>query len=320
MDLAVGDNNYPQGVSVLLGNSDGTFQSATHNQTPGGPRAGIVADMNRDGNLDLAFSPYDGTGAVGVYIFIGNGDGTFQPEISYRAGAGANSLKGADFNGDGLLDLAVANVESNNVSVLVGNGDGTFRSPVNYAIGLSPLEIAVTDLDGDDKQDLAATNNGSNNVSILLGNGDGIFQAPLNYAAGSNPIGIDVGDSDANGKTDMAVTNNISNTVSIMLNTCAIYVTSIEPSYRPIGRGFEISTRITVNPPIPDAQVNLKVTYPNGSKIAYPLTTDNNGVASVSFITTRTGTYRFTVLKVRADGRTYDLSLNVETRDRLMIP
>jgi hypothetical protein len=168
MDLAVGDNNYPQGVSVLLGNGDGTFQSATHNQTAGGPRAGIVADMNLDGNLDLAFAPYDGTGAVGVYIFIGNGDGTFQPEISYMAGAGANSLQGEDFNGDGLLDLAVANVESNNVSVLLGQGDGTFQAHVDYGTGSTPVQVAIGDFNGDGRLDLAVANGTSNTISILL--------------------------------------------------------------------------------------------------------------------------------------------------------
>ena len=158
MDLAVGDNNFPQGVSVLPGNGDGTFQSATHYQTQHGPRSGIVADMNLDGKLDLVFAPYDGTGAVGVYIFIGNGDGTFQPEVSYRAGAGANSVNGADFNGDGLLDLAVANFESNNVSVLLGQGDGTFQSHVDYPAGSGPAQLAIGDFNGDGRLDLAIVN------------------------------------------------------------------------------------------------------------------------------------------------------------------
>jgi hypothetical protein len=170
MDLAVGDNNFPQGVSVLLGNGDGTFQSATHYQTQHGPRSGIVADMNFDGKLDLAFAPYDGTGAVGVYIFIGNGDGTFQPEVSYRAGAGANSVNGADFNGDGLLDLAVANVESNNVSVLLGQGDGTFQPHVDYSAGSGPAQLAIGDFNGDGMLDLAVANQTSNTVSVFLQN------------------------------------------------------------------------------------------------------------------------------------------------------
>ena len=173
MDLAVGDNNFPQGVSVLPGNGDGTFQSATHYQTQHGPRSGIVADMNLDGNLDLAFAPYDGTGAVGVYIFMGNGDGTFQPEVSYGAGAGANSVTGADFNGDGLLDLAVANFESSNVSVLLGQGDGTFQSHVDYPAGSGPAQLGIGDFNGDGMLDLAVANqNVKHNVGLSTNSSD----------------------------------------------------------------------------------------------------------------------------------------------------
>jgi hypothetical protein len=74
-----------------------------------------------------------------------------------------------DFNGDGVLDLAVANVTSNNVSVLLGTGDGTFQTPhVSYVVGSSPGSVAVGDFNGDGSPDLAAANIGSDSVSILL--------------------------------------------------------------------------------------------------------------------------------------------------------
>jgi len=132
------------------------------------------------------------------------------------------SVAVGDFNGDGKLDLAVANISLGNpgpisVSVLLGNGDGTFQPAVNYSAGSYPSSVTVADFNGDGKLDLAVANNGSNNVSILLGNGDGTFQPAVDYSAGSNPSSVTVADFNGDGKLDLAVANNGSNNVSILL-------------------------------------------------------------------------------------------------------
>ncbi len=75
-----------------------------------------------------------------------------------------------DFNGDGILDLAVANFSSAGVSVLLGNGDGTFQAPVYYGAGSFPGSVAVGDFNLDGRQDLAVANSGSNNVTVLINN------------------------------------------------------------------------------------------------------------------------------------------------------
>src|ERR1700684_3853763 len=82
-----------------------------------------VADFNHDGKLDVVAVEKE------VQIFLGNGDGTFQPPINYAVGENPNSVTVADFNGDGKLDLAVTNYLSGTISVLMGNGDGTFQPP-----------------------------------------------------------------------------------------------------------------------------------------------------------------------------------------------
>jgi hypothetical protein len=90
-----------------------------------------------------------------------------------------------DFNGDGKLDVLVANTVNNNVSVFLGNGDGTFQAPRTSAVGLKPSSVAVGDFNGDGKLDLAVVDsspNGPLTVSILLGNGDGTFQPPQAFA------------------------------------------------------------------------------------------------------------------------------------------
>src|SRR5207249_278927 len=100
-----------------------------------------------------------------VSVLLGKGDGTFQAAVGYDAGRNASDVAVADVNGDGFLDLAVANSGSNNVSILLGNGDGTFRAAVHYAtLGLSPASVAVGDVNGDGILDLVVANAGELNA------------------------------------------------------------------------------------------------------------------------------------------------------------
>ena len=82
----------------------------------------------------------------------------FKVATTFPAGTGPQSVAIADLNGDGKADLAVANNNSNNVSVLLGNGNGTFQAAVNYAVGSSPTSVTVGDFNGDGKTDLAVAN------------------------------------------------------------------------------------------------------------------------------------------------------------------
>ena len=125
-----------------------------------------------------------------------------------------------DLDGDGTPDLAVANRDSNTVSVLLGNGDGTFQPLQNYATESLSFSVAIDDLNGDGTPDLAVANFNSNIVSVLLGNGDGTFQARQNFATGSDPRSVAIGDFDGDGTPDLAVANSGSNSVSVLLNLC----------------------------------------------------------------------------------------------------
>jgi len=136
---------------------------------------------------------------------------------AFGAGTDPDSAAVGDFNGDGKLDLAVANEGSNNVSILLGKCDGTFQAAVDYGAGSNPSSVAVGDFRDDGKLDLVVANDGSDNVSILLGNGDGTFQAAVNYGVGSAPTSVAVGDFNGDGKLDLAVVNELSNNFSILL-------------------------------------------------------------------------------------------------------
>jgi hypothetical protein len=130
--------------------------------------------------------------------------GFAQPQ-SYGAGSTPRSIAAADFNGDGTLDLAVANEAGGSISVLLGRGDGTFAGAVNYAAGASPRSVAVGDFNSDGVPDLAVASSAEGTITVLLGNDDGTFAALPAIAAGGSPSSVAVGDFNHDGVPDLAV-------------------------------------------------------------------------------------------------------------------
>ena len=227
-DLAIA--NYNNGsVAVILGNGDGTFQSPTLSTAESGVVAIATGDFNGDGKLDLALANNIlVTGSVG--IMLGNGDGTFQPVVNYDAGIFPEALAIADYNGDGKLDLAVAN-DGGTVSILIGNGDGTFLPPVNYPTPSEAYGVATCDLNGDGKLDLALGDNAGKAVSVLLGNGDGTFQPSSNTGIGPTDLGASIACADFNGdgRLDLALAT-LDDTVAVLLQTSAGPAASVSPT------------------------------------------------------------------------------------------
>jgi hypothetical protein len=116
-----------------------------------------------------------------------------------------------DFNGDGKLDLAIANSSGGgpgNLSILLGNGDGTFTAAPSPSTGAWPVSVVVGDFNGDGIPDLAVANGWpttGNTVTILLGDGKGGFTEASSPAAGEGPVSLAVGDFNGDGKLDLAV-------------------------------------------------------------------------------------------------------------------
>jgi uncharacterized repeat protein (TIGR01451 family) len=173
--LAAGDLNgdgnldLVAGGYVYLGNGNGTFSN--NGIFPGGlaPASWVLADLNSDGNLDLIAPPNPSYGFNGFYVFLGNGDGTFQAPGSYPTEGGTNTLAVADINGDGKLDVITANVGANSITIWFGAGDGTFRSSINYPSGLKPNGVVAADFNGDGRTDLAVSKGVGDSVTVLLG-------------------------------------------------------------------------------------------------------------------------------------------------------
>ena len=251
-------------VMVLLGNGNGTFQPAVSYYAGGvGADSIEVADVNGDGKPDLlvandCVSPSDcTTGVVGV--LLGNRDGTFQPAVSYNLGErypDAGSLAVGDINGDGKLDLIVANGSYPNpdLAVLIGNGDGTFQPALFTSIPVVGGEdIVVDDFNGDGKLDVATSDG-----FVLLGNGDGTFQTPLDL--GISGVGIAVGDFNRDGRPDLVLGN-----VAILLNISTGFgsptTTTLVSSTSPAKQGQEVRFTATISSSsggIPAGQVTFR--------------------------------------------------------------
>jgi len=153
------------GVSVLLGNGDGTFQSPQAYSGMEEPFAIAAGDFNGDKKLDLAVGDYRFNTVV---ILQGNGDGTFTNTGQWYAGANPGAIAVSDFNRDGKADLAVSNYAGPGVAVLPGKGDATFPSFVRLPTGNGTSDVVAVDLNHDGSPDLVVINSLDNTFSVLL--------------------------------------------------------------------------------------------------------------------------------------------------------
>jgi len=232
-------------VSVLLGNGDGTFSNPTTSTSYAigrKPTAIAVGEINTntDTNLGFVVTNFDDN----TYsVFTGNGDGTFTqvkgspfalPNVVANSEQGPVAASIADFNGDGIQDLALVNQTSNTVTVLKGNGNGTFtefpKSPIT--VGTSPVAIASGSLSASTGPALVIANQADDTITVLLGNGDGTFsfstQTPI--AVGTTPSAVAIG-SFLEGSSGVAVANSGSSTVSIYVDAgSGLLVSALEPA------------------------------------------------------------------------------------------
>ena len=187
-------------VYFYLGNGDGTFTLKSSQSMNNSVGFAAIGDFNGDGKLDVAVPE-----GPQMDVFLGNGDGTFQPFVPYTTTCGGTAAA-ADLNGDGKLDLVLGNL-----CVLLGKGDGTFTVGTGNGSGAAP--IAIGDFNGDGKLDVVGPGG-----QVYLGNGDGTFQNPTTTTFATNASAtIPFGDFNRDGQLDLAIIG--SSSVQIGLQT-----------------------------------------------------------------------------------------------------
>jgi hypothetical protein len=233
LDLVVVNHTFRATVQVLLGNGDGTFASPVTYAAGLSANSIAVGDFRGTGVLDVVVSNDVNSTSSTVTVLRGNGDGTFQPGVTFAASPFPGFVPGfvtvGDLRGNGILDLVVAQTVHGGstdhlVSVLLGNGDGTFRDPVSYRVGLTPVAALVDDFDRDGHADLAVLNELASTVSVLPGNGDGTFGTAVSYAVGRQSRTLAAGDFNGDGFLDLVtgswdLSTPGNNGLSVLLNT-----------------------------------------------------------------------------------------------------
>ena len=193
------------------------------------PNSVAIGDIDGDGKSDLAIAAW----SYGVSILrnIGSpGTLSFATKVDFTIGSNPVSEALGDIDGDGKLDLAVANFGSggsgNMVSVLrntSSSGTLSFDTKVDFTTDKGPNSVAIGDIDGDGKPDLVVIANAySNTVSVLRNTGTSgtvSFANKVDFATGSYPYSLAIGDINGDGKPDLVIGNSYSNSVSVLRNT-----------------------------------------------------------------------------------------------------
>jgi hypothetical protein len=164
LDLAVA-NNKSNNISVLTGNGNGTFNAAVNYPAAAGPLSVAADDFNGDGKVDLAvgFSGIGVGASNGVSVLAGNGDGTFQTHVDHASkflsGAPTEPVVNADFNGDGAVDLLLADQLSGIVTVFLNSA---LASPAPNALNFGSVTVGGHS----NPKTVTLTNSGSASLNV----------------------------------------------------------------------------------------------------------------------------------------------------------
>lgn len=280
---------------VELDGADGTFIARQDYDSDSGPRSVSIGDINGDGKPDVVIANISGSN-VAVYLNTtptGSGASSFTAKQSFTVGNKASSVMMGDLNNDGQLDLAVANFESNDVSVLLnttvtGSLTATFSASVQFPTGTGPNAVALADFNNDGKLDLSVANRSAGSVSVLLnqtaqGAATPSFSPKFDFTVANLPDTLTIADLNTDGHPDIITANAAVNTISVLLNT------TLDGSTTPTFRSHQDLTSFTGANSIAaddingDGLVDLAVANSGANTVSVLLNTTAIGGTAFSF-------------------------------------
>ncbi|CAF0777711.1 unnamed protein product [Adineta steineri] len=240
IDIVFTKSSTPCSMAILLGYGNGTFAAETI--LPIGNDGCVlsiaIADFNNDDHQDIAVSiDID----FYVAILLGSGNGSFKTPMTFSTGiySFSYSMDVSDFNGDGYLDIIVANQGNYNIGVLLGKADGSFRTQITTMIEHTNIitQIAVGDFNGDGKMDVAGVCGEESStllsspltfVTVMVGYGNGSFGQQMIFPTGlASADYVIVNDFNGDGRVDLAISSIFGGNVGILLSTCTCCATEV---------------------------------------------------------------------------------------------
>ena len=319
-DLAVA-NRYSGNASILVntttpGATVPTFADQVTFPTGSDPRSVSIGDINGDTKLDLAVANTGNDSASILVNTTATPIPTFADQVTFPTSSRPYSVSIGDINGDGKLDLAVANTGSASASILLNTTTAevttpTFDPQVTFTTGLGPYSVSIGDINLDGKPDLVTANYDSDDVSILLNTTTATtptFAPQVTFPTGIDPTSVSIGDINGDGKPDLAVANFKNDTISILLNatdtgaptptfaTQVTFATGIEP------------TSVSIGDINGDGKPDLAVANRGSASASILLNTTATGAPSPTFadqvfFPTGTGPRAVSILDINGDGK-----------------
>lgn len=210
-------NEFIEDIRIMINDGTGHYGDFTIHDLPGStkPSTNEGADFNHDGEIDLALGSTQGPE---VSVLIGNGDGTFDPEVTYNASQGVRGLAVIDYDCDGFTDIATANRIGNEMAFFTNDGTGVFGAPEFMDTG-SNQETATmaADFNNDGIMDLAVGSYSGSELMILLNDGAGNFAISTTQSVSSNPWMVACGDVNGDGNCDLVSANAGGSNLSVSL-------------------------------------------------------------------------------------------------------
>jgi hypothetical protein len=299
------DPSNTEHIWFLAGNGDGTFATPVDRGSYGDATQGIVryaaADMNGDGRLDLVGLGF----GHGVYVSLGNGDGTFQASHEYTADQGfLTDMAVADFDGDGKPDVAVVGrccggpTGPQGLAVLRNNGDGTLAAALHPSIGENgPSGLAVGDLNGDGWPDLVVAMGSSSNLMTIAA----VLVVNEAAQASVSPTSLGFANQVIN-TTSVAKTVTLTNTGTVELNIRSIaasanFAISKDTCGTKLAVGKKCKVGVTFTPTVPGKLTGRLTFADNAANNPQTVTLSGTGVlpatlapASATYAAQKVGT------------------------------
>ena len=330
----IGNNNvsvFPN-ISTPGSLTTSSFAARQNFATGSGPQAAAIGDVDGDGKPDIAVANLNAATVSVLRNTSTPGSITgvsFAAKVDFATPSQPQVAALADFDGDGKLDLATANISGNTASVMrnvASSGSittGSFETRVDLSLGAgaSTQMIAVGDLDGDGKPDLAVSNAGNGKVSVfrnIAGSGSltsASFAARTDFAVGSGSFAVSIGDLDGDSKPELIVANASSNTISILRNGLIPTITSAAYNFL-AGVLTVTGTNLLAKTGAANDVAVSKLTITGQGNTTYTLTTTDVEITdATSFQVTLNATDKaalFTMLNkngtASVDGTTYNLA------------